>query len=82
MLKIVKKETDPHVIEEDRLMSLKEGRRLNDETPTITTTSGRRVAEIRLVGSFDHKGIWLSNKFDWVLGKDEDGEIVVVPLEK
>jgi hypothetical protein len=38
--------------------------------------------ERRTGGSFSNKALYLSSKYDWALGKDEEGVLCLVPLKK
>ena len=40
------------------------------------------VIQIRGACDFKDKALYLSNRYDWVLGKDENDIIVLVPLKK
>ena len=33
-------------------------------------------------GEFDGKAIYLDDEYDWILGRDEDGCLLCIPLEK
>lgn len=37
---------------------------------------------IRASGEFTRRAIWLSDKFDWTLGRDSRNQIILVPLKK
>ena len=35
---------------------------------------------VRTYGQFKGTGFFLQGKYDWVIGKDDNGEVVLVPL--
>ena len=37
---------------------------------------------LRGQGGFRNKAIWLNDNYDYVLGKDDQGETILVPLKK
>lgn len=40
------------------------------------------VVEPRRTGTFEGKAYWLSDEFDWQIGRDNTGELVLIPLKK
>jgi len=44
--------------------------------------SGIRILEERAGGELAGKAFWLNPNYEWVLGEDEEGNIVLVPLRK
>jgi hypothetical protein len=40
------------------------------------------TVEARSRGEFGHRAYWLHQDYDWVLGKDALGEMILVPLKK
>lgn len=44
--------------------------------------NGRGRLESRDSGEFKGKGFYLYSSFDWILGKDTEGILVLVPLKK
>jgi len=44
-----------------------------DDKPTIALRSG---------GIFASKGYWLNEEFDWIIVKDDQGNLVLVPTVK
>ena len=44
--------------------------------------SGNILAQFRLGGDFDRRGIWLNNQFDWNIVRDSLGELVLVPSKR
>lgn len=48
-----------------------------------TTLGGVKIAEVRRVSTkFSGKCIWLSYEYDWVLGRDDEGSLVLMPTKK
>lgn len=46
-------------------------------------SSGHKImAELRTVGPLASNAIWLSQRYDWHIGKDREGAIVLIPIEK
>lgn len=49
------------------------------DTISLTTNP---VIEIRTSGTFKGKALYLESGYDWILGKDDEGLIVLVPIKK
>lgn len=48
----------------------------------LTENEPYRYIERRDGGQFLNKALYLPSMYDWVLGKDEEGVLCLVPLEK
>ena len=75
-IKVSGKKTGDIDVDEDRMLEV---------TGTITTIkiSGKVLyASERTEGNLEGKAIYLDHSFDWVLGKDSEGSICLVPLIK
>jgi len=48
----------------------------------VNHQDGRTFIQRRVNGQFIGKAFWLNSSFDWELGLDDEGEIVLVPIEK
>ena len=75
---VVKKrdKDDTYKIDEDRLVSIDGRCNIDDER-------GSPLVQKRYGGSFKDKGLYLNDHdYDWVIGMDNEGMLVLVPLRK
>ncbi|MDP2365102.1 MAG: hypothetical protein Q8M94_15205 [Ignavibacteria bacterium] len=49
---------------------------------SASRVGGGRLLETRTDGSFKYRAFWLSSGYDWIIGKDEQGHVILVPLSK
>jgi len=48
-----------------------------------STLGGIKLAEVRKVSTkFSGKSIWLNPEYDWVMGRDDEGSLVLMPTKK
>lgn len=40
------------------------------------------MLSMRMYGVFERKAFWLNKEFDWVIGYDEGGALILIPLRK
>jgi hypothetical protein len=52
-----------------------------DEARLVHTTFSADFC-IRVVGKLTCKAIWLNSLYDWMIAKDENGELLAIPLKK
>ena len=68
-LVLIEEETKKIVIDKERLMYLE------DEDM-------RDFIELREDGEFENKGFYLDDCYEWVLGRDSTGALVLIPMER
>jgi len=78
-LVVKKRENDVIVIDNDRLVDVRYAGRKDNH---IIVNDELAVIQIRGGYTFKDKALYLSSHYDWVLGKDENDIIVLVPLKK
>lgn len=64
-------------IDRDRLLNLK-----GTDCGTIRTNNDVHVASVRISGSFKDHAIYLSPMYEYVLGEDENGIGMLVPMRR
>lgn len=70
-----KEPEDAGVIDADRLLDVQED--------VYAEVDGNSLAlQDRTFGEFAGKSFYLSKQYDWVIGEDDHGETVLVPLRK
>lgn len=65
-------------VEDEKLIEV--DREIADREALTTATGG--TIQVRRNGELGGGGFYLSSYYDWVLGKDDGGVIVLVPLKK
>lgn len=62
-------------VDEKRLIDIHSDKTIRDENSFV-------LAEKRCMEEFKNKSLYLNNKYDWVLGKDSNDGICLIPLKK
>lgn len=75
---VLKKKMD----EGTEILEIDEDRLVNIVSPSKRLLEDPYIAVNRTCDSLDCKSIYLSSQNDWVIGKNNNGEIILVPLKK
>lgn len=59
-----------------------EGRMIDVPNFTSTSKDGKCLMQTRSSGEFRFKSYYLGRELDWVIGKDDEGETILIPLKR